>query len=40
LFYRAGKIDDAKQFIENIEKEVPKSVHEPGLNFAKGLYSQ
>lgn len=40
FLYRAGKIDDAKSFFEKIEKEIPKSVTEPGYNYAYGLFYQ
>ena len=40
FLYRAGKIDESNQFFEQIEKEIPKSLTEPGYNYARGLFYQ
>ncbi|CAF0765805.1 unnamed protein product [Brachionus calyciflorus] len=40
FLYRAGKIDDAKEFFEKIDKDLPKAPTEPGYNYAMGLYYQ
>ena len=40
FLYRAGKIEEMKYFFENIEKELPKAVTEPGYNYAMGLFYQ
>jgi len=40
FLYRAGKIEEMKFFFENVEKELPKAVTEPGYNYAMGLFYQ
>ena len=40
FLYRAGKIDETKPFFDQIEKDVPKCLTEPGYNYARGLFNQ
>jgi pentatricopeptide repeat protein len=40
FLYRAGKIDEAKYFFDKVEKDHPKSVNDPGYNYAMGLFYQ
>jgi hypothetical protein len=40
LLHKAGRIDETQEFIDKIEKNIPKSTNEPGFNFAKGIFFQ
>lgn len=40
FLYRAGKIDEAKEFLDQIERDIPKAPTDPGYNFAMGLFYQ
>ena len=40
FLHRAGKLDQAKVFLDKIEKDIPKAPTEPGYNYAKGLFYQ
>lgn len=37
---RAGKINEVQYFFDKIEKDIPKSLTEPGYNYARGLFYQ
>ena len=39
LQQRAGKLDEAKKFIDSAESNSPRAAHCAGFNFCKGVYA-
>lgn len=40
FLYRAGKIEEAKEFFDKIDSEFPKAPTEPGYNYSMGIFYQ